>query len=333
MKRKKLLTYWLCALAGVLAVSYYPLQMGVRVICDMLTDGTVMKENYPKYVIPYTPAAFAVILGVLLLPLLFRLMKGAAFYGAAAFSAAVFFAAELLFEQKIVVTTAEQTVRLKDWQMFTCYMPPDGWGQTVTEYKTHTAAEILMGEYHPAFKLHFYLISVLLIFAVLNSIYGFAQMYMTGDRSRKRVLMMQSVSAAAFLGLCILACFTAFWRDGSIAVSPRSAVLMSAFFIIMGVTAGMLSGSLLLKRHRAAGIRISAAVSAAVTCLMYLGEMILLDWHLYRFGSGPLFDGLPAVILAPADILVILISGAVTYLLMRLSAGASAGQSASQRKA
>ena len=316
MKNKKLTAYWLCSLAGVLILSCYPLFMGARVLSDTLRNGTVFKENYPKYVIPYTPLAFAVILGILLMPLLLRLMKNAAVFGATAVSAAAFFGAELWFERNVVVSAEETVVRLADWQMYMCYSPPGGWDSTVAKYKTHSAVEILMGEYNPAFKLHFYLISVILILALLNYFYGFAQIIRTGDRSRKRALILQSVSAAAFLGLCILACFTAFWRDGSIEVSALSASLMSAFFILMGLTAGIYAGSLLLNRSRAVMTRIPAAVSALVTLLMYIGEMILLHGHLYRFGEGVFFAGIPQLILAPVDLLVILASGVLMYLLM-----------------
>lgn len=315
--KKKYLCFWLLSLVGVTAASCYPLRMGVRVVSDMLRDGTVLKENYPKYIIPYTPIAVAVILGVLLLPLFVRLMKRRAALGGSALSVGVFFGLEFLFEKNVVVTTAETVTKLEDWQMYMCYQPPGGWGTTVTEYKTHTAVEILMGDYNPAFKLHFYLISVVLILAILNSVYGFALMLRTQDRRRKKALVLQSVCAALFLGLCILACFTAFWRDGSIQVSPLSAVLMSAFFILLGVTVGLFLGSLLLRQTRGIGLWLPAGVSAAATLAMYLGEMILLHGHLYRFGTGLLFDGLPAVVLAPVDLLVILASGGITLLLLR----------------
>ena len=47
--------------------------------------------------------------------------------------------------------------------------------------------------------------------------------------------------------------------------------------------------------------------------------MILLHGHLYRFGTGFFFEGLPGIILAPVDTLVILASGAATFSLMRLA--------------
>ncbi len=318
--QKKLTRFWLFSLAAVLAASLYPLLMGVRVISDMLRDGTVLKENYPKYIIPYTPIAVALILGVLLLPLFVKLMKRFAVLGSSALSVGAFFGLELLFERKVVVTSTETAATLADWQMFLCaYIPPEEYaGETVITVRTETAADLLIGDYNPAFKLHFYLISVVLILAILNCIYGFAQIAKTGNPARKKALILQSVSAALFLGLCILACFTAFWRDGSILVSPLSACLMSVFFILLGVTVGLFFGSLLLGKAKVLSRLLPAVIASATTLLMYVGEMILLHGHLYRFGTGFFFDGLPDMVLAPADLLVILAAGGITWLLTRI---------------
>ena len=308
MMKAKFTRFWLCSLTAVLAASFYPLLMGVRVVSDILRDGTVLKENYPKYIIPYTPIAVAVILGVLLLPVFVRLLKRFAVLGSSVLSVGAFFGLELLFERKVVVTSTEAVATLADWQMFLCrYVPPEEYaGETVITVRTETAADLLIGEYNPAFKLHFYLISVVLILAILNCVYGFSQMIRTGDRRRKKALILQSVSAALCLGLCILACFTAFWRDGSILV----------FFILICVTVGLFFGSLLLNQSRTLGLWLPAAASSATTLVMYVGEMILLHGHLYRFGTGLFFDGLPAFVLAPVDLLVVLASGGITLLLM-----------------
>ena len=155
MKNKLYDRFYLFSCIGVLAASYYPLSMGVRVITDMIVDGTVMKENYPKYVIPYTPICLSVLLGVLLMPLCMKLFRRFAQVCGSVVAMGAFFILEILFERKVVVTTAETVTKLEDWQMYMCYMPPEGWGETVTTYKTQTVADILMGNYNPAFKLHF----------------------------------------------------------------------------------------------------------------------------------------------------------------------------------
>lgn len=310
--------YYLFACLGVLLASFYPLYMGVRVVGDMLSSGTVLKENYPKYIIPYTPICVAVLIGVLILPLCIKLFKRFALIGGSVVSAGIFFALEILFERNVVVTTAETVTKLEDWQMFMCYVPPDGWGETVTTYKTQTAVDILMGHYDPAFKLHFYIISVVLILSILNCLYGFAQMIKTGDKKRLKALILQSVSSLVFLGLCILACFTAFFRDGSIQVSPLSAALMSVFFILLGVTVGVYVGSFLLGKRIFLSVGIPTIVSSVMTVVMYVGETILLQGHLYRLGTGSFFKSIPGIVLAPVDVLIILLSGCITAFVFML---------------
>ena len=318
MKNKSFNRYYLFSCLGVLIASYYPLSMGVRVISDMITNGAVLKENYPKYIIPYTPISVAIIVGVLLMPLLIRFFKRFAFVGGASIATGIFFALEFLLEQKVVVSTAETVTKLEDWQMFMCYVPPEGWGETVTTYKTQTAVDILMGDYNPAFKLHFYIISVVLIITILNCLYGFGQMIKSGDKKRCKSLVLQSICSAIFLGLCILACFTAFWRDGSIKVSLLSAALMTIFFILLGVAAGVFAGSFLLGKRKLVSVWIPAVIASVMTLLMYIGEMILLNGHLYSLGSGFVFNGLPGIVFAPIDLLVILSSGCITALVFEI---------------
>ena len=320
MKTKSFCRYYILSCLGVLAASYYPLLMGIRVVNDMIVSGTVMKENYPKYIIPYTPIAIAILAGLLMMPVLLGIFRRFAFAAGALASTAIFFVTELLLEKRVVVTTVETVSRLEDWQMFMCYIPPEAISETVTTYKTQTAVDILMGEYNPAFKLHFYMISVMLIIAILNSLYGFGQIVRGGKGRRLKALILQSICAAVFLGLCILACFTAFWRDGSIHVSPLSAVLMTTFFVLFGVTAGVFAGSFLLEKRKAVSILVPSVVAAAMTFLMYVGEMILLNGHLYRLGTGLLFDSLRGIVFAPADLMVILLAGGITAALFSLLA-------------
>ena len=75
MKNKLFSKYYLFSCVGVLLASCYPLSMGVRVISDMIINGTVYKENYPKYIIPYTPICLAVFIGVLTMPLCIKFLK------------------------------------------------------------------------------------------------------------------------------------------------------------------------------------------------------------------------------------------------------------------
>ena len=305
MKNKRFNGYYLLSCIGVLTASYYPLSMGIRVITDMIANGTVLKENYPKYIIPYTPICIAVMVGVFLMPWCIRRFKRFAFWGGVSIATGVFFVIEVLLEHKVVVSTAETVTKLEDWQMYMCYVPPKGWGETAAAYKAQTAVDILMGDYNPAFKLHFYMISVVLILTILNCLYGFGQMVKSGEKKRFKPLMIQSACSLTFLALCILACFTAFWRDGSIRVSALSAALMTVFFVLFGITVGVFVGSFLLEKRKFISIWIPSIVSSLMTFLMYIGEMILLNGHLYSFGTGFIFAGLPKIVFAPIDLLII----------------------------
>lgn len=305
---KSFTRFYLFSLATVAIASAYPLYMGIRVITDMHRFGTVYAESYPKYIIPYTPIALAVIAGAALLPFMFGLAKRFALLCGSAVSLAVFFISELLLESRVIVTTTVTTT-LESWQLFMCYIPPEGF-----KTRTWTEVDVLMGEYSPAFKIHFYLISVILILSLINCIYGFAKMIKTGDKRRKRALIIQSVASLIFLGLCIFACFTAFFRTGELTVLPISAFLMILFFDVMGLTAGVYAGSFLLGKRKLISCLIPAFIASAVTIIMYIGEMVLLSGNLYRFGNGFLFSGLEGLVLAPVDICVIIISGAVCYL-------------------
>lgn len=313
MKTKAFNRFCLFAFLAVLLACFYPLYMGVRVIWDMVADGSVLKENYPKYIIPYTPIALAVLTGVVLMPFWIRRTKQLCLLHGSVVSTAVFFIAELLFENKVVVQTPETVVVLEDWQMFMCYQMPST--ETMTVYKSKTAVELLMGEYNPAFKLHFYVISLVLILVLLNCLYGFGQLLYTANTKRLKALVIQSVCSACFLGLCILACFTAFWRDGSIWVSPLSAFLMSAFFVLLGMTAGLYAGSFLLGKRRLPAVAVPAVVAACMTLLMYIGEMILLNGHLYRLGPGVFFGPIPGIVLSGFDLTVIVATGLLTALI------------------
>lgn len=313
MTNKPFSRYYLLSCIGVLIASYYPLLMGVRVITDMIAIGTVSKENYPKYIIPYTPMCIAIIVGVLLMPLCMKQFKKFALVGGTVVAIGTFFAIELLFEQNVVVSTAETVAKLEDWQMFMCYIPaPEEWREIVATFKPQTAIDILMGDYNPAFKLHFYIISVVLIATILNCLYGFGQWIKNGEKKRLKSLILQSVCSLMFLGLCILACFTAFWRDGSIQVSPLSATFMTIFFVLLGVTAGVFVGSFLLEKRTIVSIWLPAIVASVMTLLMYIGEIILLHGHLYSFGTGLIFKSIPKIVLAPVDLLIIVASGSIT---------------------
>lgn len=312
MENKTFRKYYLFSLLGVLLASCYPIYMGISVIVDMIRYGTVYAENYPKYIIPYTPIAVALLVCVALIPVALKYFKKYALLFGTVISTVLFFVFEFILERAVTVTRTVTGIfsTLEDWQMFMCYVPPNSF-----EERTWTEVDVLMGEYSPTFKLHFYIISIVLIISILNCFYGFAKMIHTGDKSRRKSLVIQSVASGAFLGMCIWACFTAFYRNGDIQVLALSAVLMSVFFVLFGVTVGIYIESFTLNKKPLLFVWLPSVSAAAVTLVMYIGEMILLSGHLYRFGDGFFFAGIPGIVLAPVDIVVILGSGVMTAII------------------
>lgn len=312
MENKTFRKYYLFSLLGVLLASCYPIYMGISVIVDMIRYGTVYAENYPKYIIPYTPIALALLVCVALIPVALKYFKKYALLFGTVISTVLFFVFEFILERAVTVTRTVTGIfsTLEDWQMFMCYVPPNSF-----EERTWTEVDVLMGEYSPAFKLHFYIISIVLIISILNCFYGFAKMIHTGDKSRRKSLVIQSVASGAFLGMCIWACFTAFYRNGDIQVSALSAVLMSVFFVLFGVTVGIYIESFTLNKKPLLSVWLPSVSAAVVALVMYIGEMILLSGHLYRFGDGFFFAGIPGIVLAPVDIVVILGSGVMTAII------------------
>ena len=312
MENKSFRNYYLFSILGVLLASCYPIYMGISVMVDMIRYGTVYAENYPKYIIPYTPIAISLLVGIALIPVAIKYFKKYALLFGTVISTVIFFVSEFLFERNITVTRTitGSFAQLKDWQLALCAVTPE-----VFESGKLTEVDILMGEYSPAFKLHFYIISIVLIISILNCFYGFAKMIQTGDKSRCKSLTIQSIASGAFLGMCIWACFTAFYRNGDIKVSALSAILMSAFFVLFGVTVGIYVASFTLNKKPLLSVWLPSISATIVTLVMYIGEMILLSGHLYRFGDGFFFAGIPGIVLAPVDIVVIIASGVVAAII------------------
>jgi hypothetical protein len=282
--------------------------MGVITIRDYIRNGSIDVANYQKYIIPYTPISISIIIAVALMPVVFKLFKRYALLAASLLGGGLFLASEIYFENMIVMKGMTKA-KIESWQLLSCVATPEVW---------KTVKNPLIEEYSPAFKIHFYIIAFVIILAILNVIYGFSKMIKENNYNRKRPLIAQAVSSAVFIGLCIFACFTAFYRNGKLNISPLSAMLMSIFFIVFGVTVGVYAGSFFYDRKKLLSVVIPALASMLTTIVMYAGELVLTSGVLFKFGTGFLFEPLGLIPFALIDIAVILLSGVATYLIMNI---------------
>ena len=320
--------FYFLSLAVLFLLSAYPLINGVKMAILSIQNGAVEPEQYAKYVVPYAAMCLSVIVFAALQPLLFKLKRLALPVGLfGAFG--IFIAAEQFFESIQIHTVGMSlvdastleadpniaTTTIDAWQAALCIASPKVLGQSVA-YASSDRYFYVMG--NNAYKIHYYLIALVLITMVSLLVYGIGRMLRNNDASKQKPLIMQGIATAALLSLCVFANTTAFFRQTGLIQTPLASVLTGLFFVVLGVAVGIYSGSFLLGKKDKLGVGIPVASAVFAVILMYIGEAAMMSGNLYRFGTGWFFEGLPGFTLAPVDLLVILLAGALTWLLIRL---------------
>ncbi len=298
--------FYLLSLVIVALASIYPIYMGAVTLVNYLQNGSVSAADYKKYIIPYTPICIGIIVSTTLMPILFRLCKRYALIAASLLGSILFFAAEMGFEQIKVVEGYTQ-MPIQSWQAAQCMATPE---------VLRSIGNPIFAENNPAFKVHFYIIAIVIIITVLNVIYGFSKMLIDKDFGEKRPLIAQTVSVVVFVGLCILACFTAFYRNGTINISPLSASLMAVFFMVYGVTVGIYCVSIFYGKSTLLAKIIPSMAASLTTLVMYIGELMLMGGALFKYGTGLFFEPIGSIPFSIADIVITLSSGIITYIIM-----------------
>jgi hypothetical protein len=298
--------FYVISLGALSLACAYPIYMGIAMLMSYINKGFVDVVDYRKYVIPYTPICIALIVSIALLPVVFKLTKKYTLLAASALATTLFFIAEIYFEQ-IEVRAINIMYQLQGWQLSLCMVTPE---------VQKSLGVPIYAQNNPAFKIHFYIISIVIILTVINVIFGFSKMLREKEYDKKRPLIAQAVTAAVFIGLCIFACFTAFYRTGTINISKISAMLMSIFFIVFGISVGVYVGSIFYGKKKLLSVVIPAIAASITTIVMYIGELILMGGSLFKFGNGFLFEPLGEIPYAIIDFIVIFLSGIVTYSLL-----------------
>lgn len=321
--------FWI-SLAVLTALSAYPLINGMRMAFLSISNGTIEPEQYAKYVVPYAAMCFAVILFAALQPLIFKIKKMPFQIGLIC-TYAVFVAIEQFFEN-IRINTSHMTLvdpsslsvspattipsaAVDAWQASLCITSPLTRGQAAL-FSSHDRYFYVLA--NNTYKIHYYIIVLILITMICGLIYGIGKMVRSGDNGKKKALILQGIATAALISLCVFANTTSFFRQTEAIQTPLASVLTCLFFIVLGSAAGIYAGSLLLNRGKP-GLVLPVLLSFSAVILMYIGEAAMMEGGLYRFGTGWFFEGLPGIAMAPADILVVFFSGIVTWLVLHLA--------------
>lgn len=304
---KKYRNFCLISLGIIIAASIYPIYMGIISLADYFSNGFIEQANYPKYLIPYAPMCIAIIVSAALMPLAIRLCKRFSLAVTSVIGVGGFLLAEKFFEQ-IKVVVGYETLRVDGWQLALCFATPE-----VLEAQ----GDPIYAENNPTFKVHFYIIAIVIILSVLGLLYGYSKLFLEDKKELKKPLLAGSISTVLFIGLCILACFTAFFRNGTLYISPLSSFLTGAFFIVFGITFGIYICSFLIGKGKRC-IWISALTASLTTLVMYIGELLLMGGKLFVFGKGFFFSQIGVIPFSPCDILIIFASGIITALIAGL---------------
>lgn len=121
---KKYITFYIISLLVVLTASAYPIYMGYITFSAYLQNGFVMAEDYPKYVIPYTPLCIALITVAACMPVLYKLCKRFTLMAASILGVILFSLCEYGFEQ-IQIVAGYTALPLQSWQYSLCVATPE----------------------------------------------------------------------------------------------------------------------------------------------------------------------------------------------------------------
>lgn len=299
--------FYMVSLSILVIMSLYPIYMGITAFIAYSQNGFISSEEYPKYIIPYTPMCIAVIISAFLLPVLYRFSKRFAALLDSAIGIGLFFTGELFFEQ-IKVSQNYQELPLDSWQYSLCVATPE---------VLQSIGEPAYAENNPAYKVHFYLIAIVIILSIIGILYGYTRMFKEGSVKNRKALIVQTICTVLFISLCILACFTAFYRNGTRYISPLSAFLTGTFFIVFGVTFGSCFSCWMYGKKPFLSIFLPVLVSAATTIIMYIGEFLLMDGVLFVFGRGIFFEPLGRMPFSLCDMAIVLATAGISYVLNR----------------
>jgi len=319
------------SLIFVLLISICPVYMGSKTISLYFLKGSISFDEYPKYIIPYTPIALSILLVTFFMPIIIRKTEEFALLVATLSGGLIFFLTENFFERITVYVEPAinltkkipDFVQVQDWQLSICAQfrnPPFTLPPNIIIFPTSTASptpdNLIFAANNPFFKIHFYLISIIIIFAFINVLYRILKMVLDNSFARIKPVLAQAISWTVFVGMCIWACFTAFYRTGELLVSPLSAVLMAIFFIVMGVTCGTYLGSIFYRKGKILSLWVPSVFAVLMTFLMYVGELVLKAGILFKLGTGVFFDSFAGTPFALSDFAIIIASGIATFFIM-----------------
>jgi hypothetical protein len=148
---------------------------------------------------------------------------------------------------------------------------------------------------------------------------GITRMITDSNWSSLGMMRLRGVATAVLISMCVFANTTGFFRGMDQIQTPLASLLTSTFMVALGTATGVYAGSYLVSRAMLLGRLLPTVFSLGVVLAMYFGQGVMMGGDLYRFGTGWLFTGLAHIVVAPIDIIVVIVSGAATWFIMGLA--------------
>jgi hypothetical protein len=293
--------YWTVMLF-LLIISAYPIGAGIRIIVLHFRNGSIQPDDYAQLVIPYAAVCSSILITIMLYPLLSKLRRYSVL--AASILGLGLFAGMEWYMEGLTIN-APMAYSAFQWQLI----------QNISITDAILAFHKL---YDNTYRIHYLLISLLLILLVTGIVYTYEKVVSSKDQARRNILYLQIFLTVLFVALCVVSNITYIFGETDDYLTPYSSVFTRSFFVLAGLASGVYLAGLLIEKNRLVSIIAPAAAACLITAAMYFGEYKILDGVLYRFGYANLFQHTPVSVVTPANILIILLSGLLTVLLVEV---------------
>ncbi|HHY81222.1 MAG TPA: hypothetical protein GX505_00890, partial [Clostridiales bacterium] len=150
----------------ILLLSAYPIVMGAKIVILYIRHGVIRPDDYANYVIPYSALCASILVMLLLYPLLSKLKRFSAL-AAAILGSGLFLALELYMEN-ITINSPEAQSTLQ-WQLFSCIGTP-------------AAMRAFLKYYDNTFKIHYFLISFVILILIASIVYNYKNAVISNNR-------------------------------------------------------------------------------------------------------------------------------------------------------
>jgi len=246
-------------------------------------------EFEPDVAIPFAAVLTAILIGFLILPVLRNVSMLKKRIIASAGAIGIFFGLGLYAE--IIAARLNAAIIV------------------VTSRMWHTAEELAAHASIPwEIRIHYYIFSVVLIFAALTFLYNFANTLYGDGTPSKRVVALQGGAVACYTLAYIFVRVMRYADYAELRITAGSVLNAAVCFILAAIAVGLCAGSFIKFKRR--GRLIPSILSVITVLALYAAEYFMLGGNFYSYHTN-------AAVTIMLRIVIIATPGAAVYYLLR----------------